>query len=262
MMEYKKWGKFSINAVLVSVVAMGAIGCTSFHYLEPDAPTQTQQVRYVSGYPAISEIQLEMGKEYYYGVAVFGYTISDNIVLDVYYENATTRPINVIPDSITVIGYRGDVPHSLKVHESNEYIRRVRRKQNTAIVLQAIGGALEDADAGYSTEYSSGTYSGSYSGSSYGSYSGSYSGYSQTYDADAAAAARAQTSAELATRAEANSDNLEYLNTVLLKRTTLNPGYYISGLVYVNRDLYDHYTIVVPFGDSEFEFSFDLVELE
>jgi len=256
-------GRIELRSIVIIAAVLLAFGtsCTTFHYLEPSAPAPDQDVRYVAGYPAISQV-VEKGPDHFYGVTVYGYTIAGKLVLDVYYANSTSTPINVLPDQITVIGYDDGGAYELEVHEANEYIRRVQRQQNTALVLQAIAGALDDTDAGYSTSSSYGTYSGSYYGSTYGTYSGSYSGTTSRYDASAAAAQRAQTSAEIRSQAEANSNNIEYLNEVLIKRTTLNPGYYVSGLVYVERKVLDRYLVRVPFGPVEFEFGFDLVELE
>jgi hypothetical protein len=239
----------------LALLALLLTSCVSY-YLAPNELYGSQEVIYVDGYEAITE-------KYYLAdsngltVTIFGYPAKKVVVLQLFYGNGTNEQINVLPDQIKLEGISeaGIVP--MKVWEANAYIRRIKRIQNTALILQAIGGAMEAASAGTSTTRSYGSYYGS---TRYGSYSGTYSGYSTTYDSSKVAEANARNAANLAAQANANENNLEYLNAVLLKKNTLQAGTFIAGAVYCERELYPLYRITVPFGNRQFVFSFKLVE--
>ena len=116
---------------------------------------------------------------------------------------------------------------------------------------------MEASSAGTSTTSTYGSYYGS---TKYGSYSGTYSGYSRTYDYSKVAEANARNSAAIAAQARENSNNIEYLNTVLLKRHTLMPSTYISGAVYCEKTRCPFYKVRISFGQRTFSFSLKLVE--
>lgn len=244
--------------IYICMISIGLAfsGCVTY-YLEPSDLRENQELIYVDGYPAVADAVLT-SKDEGLVVKLYGYTTSEVLVLEMYYGNATSEAINVIPDEITATGSSSQKTKALKVWEANEYIRRAKTIQTTALALQAISGALEATNAGHSSSYSSGTYSGSTSNSRY---SGRYSGWTSSYDSSKVAEASARNAAAIRQQAEDNQNNIEYLEAVLLKRTTLQPGYYMVGAVYIERGIFDNYHVTVPFGDHLFEFSFNTSEV-
>ena len=243
------------TCLLIGAIALILAGCVSY-YLVPNELYGNQRIIYEDGYEAITD-------QYYYTesngltVTIFGYPANDVIVLQLFYGNETNEQIDVLPDQIVLEGISDKRYHSMKVWEANAYIRRIKRIQNTALILQAIGGAMEAASAGTSTTHSYGTY---YGATRHGYYSGTYREYSRTYDYGEVAEANARNIANLIAQANANAKNIEYLNAVLLKRNTLQANTFISGSVYCEHELYPLYRITVPFGDKQFVFSFKLAK--
>ncbi len=241
--------------LLLGAIALLLASCVSY-YLEPNELYDNQRIIYEDGYEAITD-------QYYYTesngltVTIFGYPVNDVIILQLFYGNETNEQIDVLPDQIVLEGITDKRHHSIKVWEANAYIRRIKRIQNTALILQAIGGAMEAASAGTSTTESYGTY---YGATRHGYYTGTYREYSRTYDYGEVAEANARNIAALIAQANANAENIEYLNAVLLKRNTLQANTFISGSVYCERELYPLYKITVPFGDKQFVFSFKLAK--
>lgn len=251
-----KGGRCRIKTLLIiAAVYLMLVGCVTYR-LAPNQLDEGQTIIYIEGYEAIME-QCPIGETNGLTVSVFGYPTNEVIALNVFYGNATDQPINVLPDTITFEGLSDQGVEPIKVWEANEYIRRVKRIQNTTLILQAIGGAMEAASSGYSSTTTYGSYGGS---SAYGSFSGTYSGYSSTYDSSKVAEANARNSAAIAAQAQANADNLAYLEAVLLKRNTLMPGNYITGAVYCKREICPYYRVSIPFGNELFTFSFKLIE--
>jgi hypothetical protein len=243
-----------------SFIAIGGaclllVGCVTYR-LAPNELYRSQRIIYVEGYEAIME-DYPVGENNGLIVSVFGYPTDKVLALHVFFGNATDQPINVLPDTINVEGFSDRGLKHIKVWEANEYIKKIKRRQNTALILQAIAGAMDAASSGYSTTTTYGSYYGS---SSYGSFSGTYSGYSTTYDSSAVAEANARNSAAIASQAQANANNLAYLEAVLLKRNTLMPGNYIAGAVYCEREICKQYRVSIPFRNELFIFSFKLIE--
>jgi hypothetical protein len=241
--------------LLLGAIALIMGGCVSY-YLSPNELSGNQRIVYEDGYEAITD-------QYYYTenngltLTIFGYPANDVIVLQLFYGNETNGQIDVLPDQIVLEGMSDKRSHSIKVWEANAYIRKIKRIQNTALILQAIGGALEAASAGTSTTEIHRSY---YGATRHGSYSGTYREYSRTYDYGEVAEANARNVANLIAQANANARNIEYLNAVLLKRNTLEANTFVSGSVYCEHKLYPLYRITVPFGDKEFVFSFKLAK--
>jgi len=241
--------------ILFSSVCLAVAGCVTYR-LTPNELYEGQEVIYIEGYEAVTENCL-LYENAGLTVSVFGYSTNDVLALNVFFGNASEESINVLPDTVLVEGISDEGIMLIKVWEANAYIKRIKAIQTTALILQAIGGAMEASSAGTSTTSTYGSYYGS---AGYGSYSGTYGGYSRTYDYSKVAEANARNSAAIAAQARENSSNIEYLNTVLLKRHTLQPGTFISGAIYCKKTLYPYYRIRIPFGERTFVFSLKLIE--
>ncbi len=136
----------------------------------------------------------------------------------------------------------------LKVYSAEEYIQKVRSRQNLAIATYAIAEGLAASRAGYSTSTTSSSYSGYSSsngtasvfgsgGYAYGNYSGNSSYYgnssSTTTSYNGAAAYQAQVIARDQVAAYSNSLLYERAakNDGYLKRNTIHPGEAITGYI-------------------------------
>ena len=131
-------------------------------------------------------------------------------------------------------------------------MKKVRRQQNWAMALAAIGEGMSAASAGYSTSTTNSSYSGSsYStghASAYGSggyafgnysktssYFGSSSSTTTTYDAAAAYQAQVIASERVASYSNSLLSDRAIKEEGYLKRTTIYPGETISGYINIER---------------------------
>ncbi len=242
------------GAILLAVLLMSTACSTTQYYLKPTA-SDGQDVFYVSGIPAVSEVLYYAEDEFLY-MGVRGHTNSELLVLQLYVANETRDSLDVLPDKIEVLGTSGDHWTALRVWDAFDYIRHVEAQQATARVIDAIASGLEAANAGRSTTQQTGMYS-----DAYGQPLGSYSGSSTTYDYSKVAESQSRNAAERKAMLDSQRSRLSFLDVHLLKRTTLLPGRDVFGLVFVERDLYDRYRIRVPIDDRQVEVAFILTEL-
>ena len=243
------------GAILLAVLLVVSSACsTTQYYLKPTA-SDVQDVFYVSGIPAVSEILYYDEDEFLY-IGVRGHTNSELLVLQLYVANETHDSLDVLPDEIEVLGSSGDLWTALRVWDAFDYIRHVEAQQATARVIDAIASGLESANAGRSTTQQTGLYS-----DAYGQPLGSYSGSSTTYDYSRVAEAQSRNAAERRAMLDSQRSRLSLLDVHLLKRTTLLPGHDVFGLVFIERELYDRYRIRVPIDDRQVEVAFTLTEL-
>lgn len=188
-----------------------------------------------------------------------------NIVI----ANNSMFPVDIDPGKIkvTIVDKNGK-EQMAQVLTADEYMKKVKRRQNVFMAFNAIGESLSASQAGYSKSTTETSYSGksstsatasarstgtasvhgsdgyahgNYSSSAYGSYSGSssYSGQSTstttTYDGAAAYQAQLIASDRIASYNNAMLSEREMKNQDYLKRTTVYPGETISGYINIAR---------------------------
>ena len=229
--------------------------CSTTQYFLKPTESATQDVFYVSGIPTVSQI-IPYPDDQFLFLAVRGQTTSELIVLLIYAGNETHDSFDVLPDKVEILGSSGGPWTALQVWDPFDYIRHVRDEQATARVLDAIASGLEAANAGQSTTQQSGVVS-----DAYGQPLGSYSTSSTTYDSSRVAEVQSRNAAERRAMSESQRDRLSFLDSHLLKRTTVLPGRDVFGFIFVERELYDRYLVRVPLDDSQVELAFTLVEL-
>ena len=172
-------------------------------------------------------------------------------------SNNSMQPIDFDPDETkSVLLDKTNKEIELKVWSYEDYMRKVRRRQNWNSILAGLAEGLSAASAGYSTSTtntntyyngSSNTYgtasaygSGGYA---YGRYSGhsNYSGSAHTtsttvtYDAAAAYQARIMASERMAAFENAQLADRKTKQEGYLKKTTIYPGETISGYINIQR---------------------------
>lgn len=161
--------------------------------------------------------------------------------------------IDFFPEHTTAMLFDvNNKPKILKVYSAEEYMARVRHRQNWIMALHGFSEGLAAAGAGYSHSTTHTSYSG-YSSNygsgyiygngefSYGNYSGNtlYSGsaYSSTTTYDGAAAYQAQVIASnrIARFNDSMLSERTAKNKGYLKKTTLEPGDVITGYINIDR---------------------------
>lgn len=190
--------------------------------------------------------------------------------------NNSMFPIEFDPNGISakLVDKNGN-ERDLKVYSAEEYMKKVRRQQNWAMALSAIGEGMSAANAGYSTSTTNSSYRGSSystgnahaygSGSSvFGNYSGtsSYFGSSSstTTTYDAAAAYQAQVIAQERVASYSNSllSDRAIKEEGYLKRTTVYPGETISGYINIERKKGSTMTININIGGAIYSFPWNI----
>lgn len=195
-------------------------------------------------------------------------------------SNHSIAPIEFDPEKITstLTDLKGKEV-ALEVYSSDQYMRKVRRRQNLNMILAGIGEGLAAAGAGYSqsTTQTNSTYNGysnSYGnayaygtgGYAYGGYSGtgSYHGNSTTTSTtvtyDAAAAYQAQV---IASNRIANYENALLQDRAIkqegyLRKTTIYPGDAIQGYVNIKRIKGASMTVLVDINGAKYEFPWNV----
>ena len=161
--------------------------------------------------------------------------------ISVMIANNSMYPIDFNPENM-VSSYTDKKGHvsDLRVFSSDEYMKRVRRRQNWAMALMAFSEGMSAANAGYSTSTTNTSYSGyssSYgrSGYGYGSYSGYATSTTTTYDGAAAYQARVIANERIAHYNSSLLEEREIKERGYLKRTQIYPGETISGYVNIER---------------------------
>ena len=194
--------------------------------------------------------------------------------------NGSNSSIEFNPDLITagLFDKKGQ-GRRIRVLSSNEYMRKVKRKQNWDMAMVGLSEGLAAAGAGYSssTTTSSTNYSGNINSSgrayasgsggyAYGSYRGStnYSGNSSTTSRttsyNGAEAYRAQV---IASERMNNYNNSLLQDRYMreegyLKRTTIYPGETIVGYINIERKRGVSMSILVDIGGIKYEFPWNV----
>jgi len=191
-------------------------------------------------------------------IMIYGIKTGGNIVLHVLFNNRSDKNINVIPESISVVGINEyDEKVSLKVYSAEEYLKKMRNTQMLALVLQATGNAMSSMNSGRSTTTTNtNTYvSGNVGGNSfYGT--GNSTSTSTTYDPSKQAEINRRNQEQLERNAKQYRKQYAATKQGLLKKTTLFPNYYIEGNVMVKYERAMKYIVKIPFGNETFTLEF------
>ena len=190
--------------------------------------------------------------------------------------NNSMFPIEFEPNNINakLIDKKGN-ERTLKVYSAEEYMKKVRRRQDWAMKLTAIGERMSAESAGYSTSTTNSSYSGSsysagnasaygsggyafgnYSGSS--SYFGSSSSTTTTYDAAAAYQAQVIASERIASYSNSLLLDRAIKEEGYLKHTTIYPGETISGYINIECKKGNSMIIDINIGGAIYSFPWNI----
>lgn len=172
-------------------------------------------------------------------------------------SNNSFFPIEIDSSNITAsIIDKDDELKDIKVYTVEEYMKKVRRKQNWTMALLGVSAGMNSASAGYSTSNSY-TYYNGYS-SNTGAYSGFASTTTTTYDAAAAYQAQVLSSQQMMSCSDAMANDREVRQEGYLKRTTIYPGECISGFVNAERKKGSSLMINVNINGAIYKFPYSL----
>ena len=187
--------------------------------------------------------------------------------IDVVIVNGTDSKVDFNANYIYAFSYKGEKERNMKVFAYHDFIKKVSRVNNFAIIANATAQGLNNMNAGYNTTtYNTNSnyfgtidMSDNYGYNAYGSYSGSGNTYGvvnssttvTTYDAELAARQRrriAQFSSQL--QSNYNSYSVNYLSSNTLKR-----GDIIGGFFYIKRERCDYYNVIMIIQGKKYLFS-------
>lgn len=152
--------------------------------------------------------------------------------------NNSMFPIDFDPKEITAdLFYENGLEiNDLKVYSADEYMKKVRRRQNFYTAMMTLGAVGAASNAGYSSSTTKTSYSG-YS-SNHGSasaYSGTVTSTTKTYDGAAAYQAQVIASNMLASYQKTLQDERAIKNEGYLRKNTIYPGQTIAGYIHIAR---------------------------
>lgn len=150
-------------------------------------------------------------------------------------ENKADKPIDFSPEDFSIKDENGTLLsvatyEQMLVEQQKEY-----QSRKVGLALKAIGQSMNSANAGYGYESGSINYSGNYAGDPYRG-TATYCG--TTYDPVAAQEAQQTVNNRMARSADLleaeQAEDLSYLNSRYLKKTTVMPGKMYGGIIAVS----------------------------
>lgn len=229
--------------------------CASSYYLAPTDKTPNMDSYYQNG----REDVVSFGKQS--TVAIYALkTLSNELMLSLYCRNDIQNRINFLPDQIEIIGYnkKGD-SKSFYVYPAERYLAKMRREQNMAMIAMALGGAMQAAQAGYSTSTTtSSAYGTAYGPNGYATASAYGTSTTQTYDQSKVNEANYRNQQQLNQSAQSFNQVYNAVENGLVKRVTLFDNQDIAGKVMSKFSKSYQYKIVVkvPVGNDLHTFTF------
>jgi antitoxin component YwqK of YwqJK toxin-antitoxin module len=187
-------------------------------------------------------------------------------------ENLTGESFMFNPNSISAELKRNNGIEKGEVLSSDEYLRKIKRRQNWNSALVAFAESYNASNAGYSSSYTktnTSGYSNSYS-NVYGAYGnsyvnlygdtstyGSYASNSSTQSYNGAAAYTAQQNAQRNINEFKNQQNQikNVLNQGYLKRNTIFNNQLINGQINIKYKKADEISIIVSVNGDDYEFN-------
>lgn len=145
----------------------------------------------------------------------------------------------------------------MKVFTDEEYMKKVQRKQNTAMVFNALAEGLISSGSSYSTSTTTTTHQGS---TPSGAYSGSTTSTTKTYNPAAGYQAYAIASDRIEAFDNAKLAERKEKRDEYLKRSTVYPGEVISGYINIERKKGISMTIDVDINGAVYTFPCNIIK--
>ena len=184
------------------------------------------------------------------GMTLFRYNnYGKNYHVIVTVKNNAESPILFIPDSIRahVKNRYGEI-FKLKAYTAEEYIKKIKRIDNTNAFLIAFAGGINAAAASNTTSYVSGyTNNGTY-----------YSGTVHTYNPAVASAVNAETARSVSEVYESGNITKRNISNSYVEETTIQPGQFYNGSIKIKYQKGEVFTINIPVNDKIFTFNWNV----
>ena len=148
--------------------------------------------------------------------------LDGDLIIHIGFKNFSDKPINILPENIVVGGInKSEKVKDLKVYTASNYISKVRTERNINYFSDALAAANKAQNSGYSS--SNTTYNGSvYTDGQYGNFSGS--SQTSTYDQSKVDQQMQKDQKKAQKAFDGYTDYMRYLDSILLKRNTLDPN--------------------------------------
>lgn len=198
--------------------------------------------------------------------------------IEITIANNSLFPFDFDPQKITsTLSTKKGETKELKVYSADDYMRKVRRRQNWNMALMGLAEGMAAASAGYSQSTTNTSYSGhsnTYgSGSVYGTggYAhGSYSGSSNYYGSSHSTTTTYNGYAAYQAQVIASNRMADYQNSLLSEReakdagyfklTTIHPGETITGYVNIDRVKGESMEIIIDIQGALYRFNWNVTK--
>jgi len=238
--------KLIAYALLMSAAILVSACSPSFYYKPNPATTYDNNTFISSGFTfAISQKANSR-------VVLTAYKPSGGpLELTIGYLNINLDRADAIPEDIQVVADDGTQTRPLQVYSADQYLTKLHRRQNAAMMVKAFSDGYNNASAGYSTSTTYGT-----SVSSNGTLQ-TGSTTTTTYDANKVNEANARSNHELNQMAVNYKQYNQSVNQGLLRDNTLFRGQQVEGTVVVNTGtgFSDMIYVTVPFAGEQHNFT-------
>jgi len=217
------------------------MNCATTYNLSPVIDNNKKmEMIYLDG----KEVAISYGMETVVGLLAYK-TVQNEIILNIAYKNISQNRINIIPDSITVVGRDDYFSQYLKVYSAEEYLKILRRKQSILLATQGLAAINESVNSGRTTTNIYGNVG-----------SESVSGTITTYDPAKQSAVSSIKRQELNQTAQAYEYQAKATEQGLIKRNTLFQDQIVEGSVIVKFQNARRYIVNVPAGNDTHVFEF------
>lgn len=254
-----------ILAIISILIFISA--CNTSYYLKPTVSGDSYDVYYNNGI----QIVISQAKN----STLFAYIKRNqgdlNINLEVLNNNIDNRFDFIPHEHVSITGDKNGKSSNLKVYDPVKYLKRMKRRQNTALILSAVAAGMENAQKGttYSTSNTntSTTFSGTGSSNTSGFVGNTYGNvntqtrvsgnvnsrsttYTTTYDQSKVDEANWRSEQELRQQAASYENMLNATEAGLIKIVTLFPEQKVSGIIKAKHKKFDNYTMEVTLGND------------
>jgi hypothetical protein len=238
--------KFRPYLLLVSI-ALVLSACNPGFYYKPDPLTTDPKNTFISEGITTAISQTPFTRVFVSAVK----PANNQLKLIIDYKNDGLERVDANPDSIKVIVKYEGKSYYLHVYSANEYLKKLQRQQNFALLMQGVAAGYNNAQAGYSRSTTTTTTT------SPNGYYHVNTSTTTTYDANKVIAANLQSSQEIQQTANNYANYNQSISNELIRANTLFRGESVSGYVMVNtsKSFDEKIIIEVPFGNDIHKFT-------
>ncbi len=175
----------------------------------------------------------------------------------IFIKNMSSKNITFDPDEInSFLVKKNNDTIPLQVYTNDEFQKKIKRKQNWVLALNALAAGFNSASAGYSTSYHT-TYSTSYSPNG-APYTKITTHTTTNYNPTVAHQSNIATTAQLTTLSKLMNDERATKEQGYLKITTIHPNEGIIGYMNIKRKKGNILIINIPINGNTYSFEWSV----